>query len=189
MLVTIQQAFYHGNVMYFNILSLRALTERHTGYIPFTARRRERKADEHGASRAVVLSQNMTSDSPWHTKNQEKLETRRQKDAAKQAKKASKKGSAPMHSLSKRSARRGYVELLPAKSHPRHDHSSDESEEELKRKEEAGPGKVELLIIHLFGKWNKITQPICLLVRLPPFPRVAFAHLLKYSAMLSVRSH
>ncbi|ORY63673.1 hypothetical protein BCR35DRAFT_308835 [Leucosporidium creatinivorum] len=150
-LVTTQQAFYHG-------------------YLPFTARRRQRKADEHGASRAVVLSQNMTSDSPWYTNNREKLDAKRQKDAAKQAKKdkkASKKAPAtsqPMHSMSKRSGRRGYVELLPAKSHPRHDHSSDESEEELRRKEAAGPGKIELTVIHLFGKWNAITQPICLVV-------------------------
>lgn len=170
-----QQAFYHGAPSFFQSLHLpstlpvTAADTSSTGYLPFTERRRQRKADEHNALRAVVLSQNMTSDSPWHTANQEKLEFTRQKDAAKKAKKASKKASAtsaPMHSMGKRSARRGYVELLPAKSHPRHDHSSDESEEELRRKEEAGPGKVELTIIHLFGKWNKITQPICLLVGL-----------------------
>ncbi|ORY91710.1 hypothetical protein BCR35DRAFT_74456 [Leucosporidium creatinivorum] len=149
-LLTLQQAFFQG-------------------YLPFTQRRRQRKADEHGASRALVLSTQMTKDSPWSVKNQ----VQRREEAAAVAvaagrrKKGRRAAQALVNTIGKRphGRREEHVELLPAKPRRRGagGHSSDdESEEELRS--EQGPRGVEVLVIHLFGRWNSITQPICLVI-------------------------
>lgn len=113
----------------------------------------------------------MTKDSPWIVKNQDKVEARRREmEAAAEREEGLHRPARPsMKSIRKspgRPRREEYVELLPGKDRRRRRGQWGEDESEEEPRTPPGPRGLELLVIHFFGRWNAVTQPICLVVSL-----------------------
>lgn len=153
-------------------ISIKTFSDTFAGYLPCTTRRRERKAEEHGALRTLVTAPlNAPFPStrpPSHPSSKRSSSTRHQisnTSPSSSSRRELELGRGPRRARTGRRSRKGYYELAPGKEHHHDPLQSHWDAEEEDGQPTPQPTAVKRFIASAFGAHGNVTQPLCLVVR------------------------